>query len=67
MFCFPLDQTCWNNSKCTEAANAAVSDISGSLCFIAGVEQALAKGHLGHIVRSNRSALRKEKQMRRAR
>lgn len=38
MFCFPLDHTRWNNSKCTEAANAAVSDISGSLCFIAGVK-----------------------------
>lgn len=60
IFCFPLDHTRWNNSKCTEAAKMAVSDISGSLCFIAGVKQFLAKGHLGHIVRNNRSALLKE-------
>lgn len=67
IFCLPLDHTQWNNSKCTEAAKMAVSDISESLCFIAGVKQVLAKGHLGHIVRSNRSTLLKEEQMWQAR
>lgn len=67
IFCFPLDHTWWNNSKCTEAAKMAASDISGSLCFTAGVKQVLAKGHLGHIVRNNRSALLKEEQMWQAR
>lgn len=63
IFCFPLDHTRWNNSKHTEAAKMAVSDISGSLCLIAGVKQVLSKGDLGHIVKSNRSALLKTEQM----